>query len=108
MRNTRLVFILVVLVWAVFVVAVWKGYVAKDEPEAEIVPPAEEIAPEPEEKPVVTVIPVEVDLPVYHREALMFYPVPLDPEVQTFIIRTCEELKFGVGDLSTSPYSKYA
>ena len=92
MRNTRLVFILIVLVWAVFVVAVWKGYLAKDAPEVEVVSPQEEVATEPVETPRVTVIPaVEVDLPLYHQEALMFYPVPLDQEIQTFIIRTCED-----------------
>lgn len=34
----------------------------------------------------------EEDNPLYHQEAIEFYPVPLDHDLQAFIIHTCEEL----------------
>ena len=55
-------------------------------------------APPAQEDPVVTVQsiqeiaavpPIEEDCPLYHLEAISFYPVPLDHDLQAHIIRTC-------------------
>ncbi len=62
--------------------------------------PAHHEIPEPEPVPVVEDVPViaviqaddEEDNPLYHLKAIEFYPVPLDHDLQAFIIRTCEEL----------------
>ena len=57
-------------------------------------------APPAEEGPVTTVttiqeiaaaLPAEEDFPLYHLEAISFYPVPLDHDLQAHIIRTCHE-----------------
>ena len=34
---------------------------------------------------------VEEDLAIYHQEAISYYPVPLDHDLQAHIIRTCDE-----------------
>ena len=60
----------------------------------------EAAAPPAEEDSVVTVtaiqslaaaLPAEEDCPLYHLEAISFYPVPLDHDLQAHIIRTCHE-----------------
>lgn len=64
-------------------------------PPAEI---AEETIAEEATAVLVTTIPApaavpaaEDDSPLYHQEAIRFYPVPLDHDLQAYIIRTCYE-----------------
>lgn len=76
-----------VAAWAVVVAAVAASKL-RVAPAEDNSPPPVEVASETLEA-AVTVI--EEDLEIYHLEAIEFYPVPLDHDLQVHIIRTCDE-----------------
>ena len=83
MNRTKLNFVLAIIAWALAVACLlayqfsWK--------------PRHMEAPEPEPIPddVVTVIHIPIE--EENKEAIAFYPVPIDHDLQAFIIHTCEE-----------------
>lgn len=87
-NHWRTAFIISVLVWGALCITLLATAAnlseapaeeQTDVESAEIAEPETESAADPEE-----------DLAIYHLEAVEFYPVPLDHDLQAHIIRTCE------------------
>ena len=82
MKNYGGLLRLVVLVWAILIV-----YCLCRAEQEEVYEPVEE----PVEVMTVEYVEQEEDLEIYHLEAITYYPVPLDHDLQAHIIRTCDE-----------------
>ena len=86
-NHWRTAFIISVLAWGALCITLMATAAnLSKHPAQQRVVEVEEIA-EPKAEPTAA---HEEDLAIYHLEAIEFYPVPLDHDLQAHIIRTCE------------------
>lgn len=84
----RTAFMVSVLVWGILCIALLATAAKSSKAPAEEQTDVESVEiTEPETEPAAA---PEEDLAIYHLEAIEFYPVPLDHDLQAHIIRTCE------------------
>ena len=90
-RNTEQVLLYVaVAVWAALITVLLSAWLEKSAQESTDTTPLQDVL-EPQEMDVAAVYEAETEEPAMHREAMTFFPVPLDHDLQAHIIRTCED-----------------
>lgn len=95
-RRTAARWKIAALIFAALLILFALAPLAFSKAEPEQAPPVETTAPAVTVTTIPSIVAVpaaEDDCPLYHLEAIRFYPVPMDHDLQAHIIRTCHAYK---------------